>query len=202
MAGGYSGREVEHLGPRVDILLALIELLDTPKGQALGIGRKVQYFTTGVTPDISFGQPFGFLTWDSDMHNYIASMEEQLPKMAVLTVFPRLMGLITSPILHGSSHHPMTRLVSVESWASQKKPIAGSDTTATAIRATLLHVITNSRVLSSLLSSLLFSLTLKGITSRPWTAIIPDAESRTLPYTQRCLTSKRTIPRRGNFFRH
>lgn len=58
--------------------------------------------------------------------------------------------------------------------------LAGSDTTATAIRATLLHIISNPRVHAKLLSE---------ITSAPphTSRIIPDAQARRLPYLQACI---------------
>jgi cytochrome P450 len=58
--------------------------------------------------------------------------------------------------------------------------LAGSDTTATAIRATTLHIITNPRVSPALFSEIHSA----GLTSRPWNSIILDAEARNLPYLQ------------------
>ncbi|KAK3986726.1 cytochrome P450 [Cladorrhinum sp. PSN332] len=58
--------------------------------------------------------------------------------------------------------------------------MAGSDTTATAIRATMLHVITNPRVVTALHAEL----DARGITSRDEDSIISDAEARSLPYLQ------------------
>ena len=54
--------------------------------------------------------------------------------------------------------------------------IAGSDTTATAIRATILHIITNPRVNERLLEEIRDA----SIT----TDVISDAEARTMPYLQ------------------
>ena len=53
--------------------------------------------------------------------------------------------------------------------------LAGSDTTATAIRATMLHIITNPPVLSSLMTEL---------TNAPISDPIKDSEARALPYLQ------------------
>ncbi|KAK1518273.1 major facilitator superfamily transporter [Colletotrichum abscissum] len=57
--------------------------------------------------------------------------------------------------------------------------IAGSDTTATAIRATLLYIITNPRVHNKLLAEIL---SVYNTTARR--TIISDAEARNLPYLQ------------------
>lgn len=54
--------------------------------------------------------------------------------------------------------------------------MAGTDTTATAIRATLLHLITNPRVYNKLRAE---------FDANPWdTPVISDAHARTLPYLQ------------------
>ena len=58
--------------------------------------------------------------------------------------------------------------------------VAGSDTIATTIRATILHLITSPRVLTRLLSEL----DAANITTRPWDQIISDSEARSLPYLQ------------------
>ncbi|KAK2589590.1 hypothetical protein QQS21_012733 [Conoideocrella luteorostrata] len=54
--------------------------------------------------------------------------------------------------------------------------LAGSDTTATAIRATLLHIITNPRVLNKLLSEI--------ESADPGWPVISDAAARRMPYLQ------------------
>ncbi|KAK0609885.1 pisatin demethylase [Bombardia bombarda] len=58
--------------------------------------------------------------------------------------------------------------------------LAGSDTTATTVRATFLHVITNPKVVRALVAELDGA----GITTRPSTTVISDAEARALPYVQ------------------
>ncbi|KAK3319973.1 pisatin demethylase [Cercophora scortea] len=58
--------------------------------------------------------------------------------------------------------------------------IAGSDTTATAISATMLHIITSPRVWTRLRAEL----DAAGIPARPRDSVITDAEARTLPYLQ------------------
>nr|XP_036589361.1 pisatin demethylase [Colletotrichum truncatum]KAF6801366.1 pisatin demethylase [Colletotrichum truncatum] len=56
--------------------------------------------------------------------------------------------------------------------------IAGSDTTATAIRATILHIITNPRVLTRLLTEITAA---AATATRP---VISEVEARNLPYLQ------------------
>ena len=54
--------------------------------------------------------------------------------------------------------------------------LAGSDTTATAVRATLLHIVTNARVTSSLRAEI--------EAAKPSWPVITDAEAREMPYLQ------------------
>jgi hypothetical protein len=61
-------------------------------------GRKAQYFTLDVISDVAFGEPFGFLATDSDVHEYIKTTEEVLPTIIMVTVLPWLNWLLQSPI--------------------------------------------------------------------------------------------------------
>ena len=61
--------------------------------------------------------------------------------------------------------------------------MAGADSTATAVRSTFLHILTNPRVYSRLLEEIL-SAERSGKISSP---IIRDAESRRLPFLQACI---------------
>ncbi|KAK3936975.1 pisatin demethylase [Diplogelasinospora grovesii] len=58
--------------------------------------------------------------------------------------------------------------------------LAGSDTTATAVRATTLHIMTSPRVVNRLHAEL----DKAGVFGRPLDRIIGDAEARSLPYVQ------------------
>ncbi len=61
--------------------------------------------------------------------------------------------------------------------------MAGADSTATAIRSTFLHMITNPHVYSKLKAEVL-EFERKGLISSP---VITDAESKKLPYLQACI---------------
>lgn len=54
------------------------------------MGRKAAFFTMDVITDIAFGQPFGNLTSDTDMYDYIELTEEMLRAMAKVTSIPIL----------------------------------------------------------------------------------------------------------------
>jgi len=102
LAPGYTGRDIDHLEPRIDRnVLELVNLLDEnyiSRDKVFDFGRKAQYFTLDVISDVSFGQAFGFLKADSDLYGYIALMEAQMPNMILTSVFPWLVDLIGSPL--------------------------------------------------------------------------------------------------------
>ncbi|KAK4464777.1 cytochrome P450 monooxygenase mpaDE [Cladorrhinum samala] len=221
MAAGYSGKDVEGLELRVDRnVRGLIKLLDekyVAKGKRFEFARKVQYFTLDAISDISFDEPFGFLTADSDLWQYIYTAESALTAVLFCTIWPWLTKIAASfPFnrLLPSDDDPfgfgkikgIARKQASERYGPNKKvnndmlgsfvnhgltpkeaeseiivqTLAGSDTTATAIRATMLHVVTNPRVLAAFHAEL----DARGITGRAPDAIISEAEARTLPYLQ------------------
>ncbi|KAF7503960.1 hypothetical protein GJ744_002985 [Endocarpon pusillum] len=55
--------------------------------------RIAQYFALDVISDIAFGQPFGFLETDSDVHDYIKTQKALLPLFEWFAMFPSLWRL-------------------------------------------------------------------------------------------------------------
>lgn len=51
-------------------------------------GRKAQYFTLDVITNLAYGKAFGYLTTDSDVYEYIKTVEETLPAAMMVTVLP------------------------------------------------------------------------------------------------------------------
>lgn len=56
--------------------------------------RVAQYFTLDVISDVAFGKSFGFLTTDSDVHEYIKMTEDSMPIMMVISVNPWIANLL------------------------------------------------------------------------------------------------------------
>jgi hypothetical protein len=84
--------------------LRLVDLLNdryVSKGQTFDFARKSAFFTLDVITDISFGQPLGCLENDTDMHQYIHMTEVQMPNVALTTVYPWLLDVMTSPVFRG-----------------------------------------------------------------------------------------------------
>ncbi|PKS11176.1 hypothetical protein jhhlp_002937 [Lomentospora prolificans] len=244
MAAGYSGKEVENLEKRIDhCVLKLVDLIERKyistdsEYKPLDFGRKAQYFTLDVISNVAFGEPFGFLESDSDVHRYIQTTEENLPAIILVSVLPWLNGALQSPLLKSllpSEKDPIglgkiigcvfsvpglpfslihwyltdpavlcriAKKVVAERFGPDRKVqrdmlgsfiahgltqreaesetlvqiLAGSDTTATALRGTLLHILTSPRVHARLLAEI--------ESARPSTPI-RDAEAKQMPYLQ------------------
>jgi hypothetical protein len=101
----YAGKENEDLEKTIDRnVSAFIHLIGSKYASSesdskpFDFGRKAQYFTLDVISDVAFGEPFGFLATDSDVHEYIKTAEEVLPTIIMVTVLPWLNRLLQSPI--------------------------------------------------------------------------------------------------------
>lgn len=218
LAAGYSGREVEDLEVKIDQhILELVDLLEhqyIAKKKAFDFGRKAQYMTLDILSDIAYSDPFGFIKADSDVFDYIKTMEENFPTIIVVTVLPWLVTMMGHPIF--ASILPsekdklglgkvmgITKKICAERYGSSAKDhrdmlgsfikhglteeeaesetlvqvIAGSDTTAGAIRGTMLFIMTSPRVVSALRKEIE---PLK-LGSRE---VVSDAQARSMPYLQ------------------
>jgi hypothetical protein len=52
-----------------------------------------------VITDVAFGEPFGDLKTDTDVHEYIETSEAILPVLMLLTVFPWLTRVMEIPLI-------------------------------------------------------------------------------------------------------
>lgn len=102
----YSGKEVHNLEEAIDRnVLALVNLLDTKyistsaQFRPVDFGRKAQYFTLDVISDVAFGNAFGFIATDSDVHDYIKTTEDTLPAIIMVSVLPWLNWVLQSRLL-------------------------------------------------------------------------------------------------------
>lgn len=101
----YSGKTLPDLEARIDAQIAsLIALLtrsylSTPiVFKPLDFARIAQYFTLDVITSVSFGRAFGYLTTDSDVHNYIKMTEDSLPVIMIVSVLPWLSKIMMSRV--------------------------------------------------------------------------------------------------------
>jgi hypothetical protein len=85
--------------------LNLVKLIETKyistvsDFRPLEFAKKAQYFTLDVITSIAFGDPFGYLTKDEDIHEYIKTTEETLPAIIMVGVFPWLNRVLQSPLM-------------------------------------------------------------------------------------------------------
>ncbi|EGY13725.1 pisatin demethylase [Verticillium dahliae VdLs.17] len=185
VAIGYSGKENEFLETAIDAqMLSLVRLIEERYVSTPGVFRpmdfasKMQYLTLDIITSLAFGECFGYLSQDKDVHNYIQITEESMPVMMTLSVLPSLAAIMQSPFFRRAmpSEHDRVGLgkfiavakkVVAERIASGKvqrdmlgsflahgltpeeaegealvQVLAGSDTTATAMRMTMVYLMT------------------------------------------------------------
>ncbi|CAI6337947.1 unnamed protein product [Periconia digitata] len=231
MATAYSGKENTSLEPSIDLRVQqLIQLIrskylsssnsKTPS-KPMDLARKIQYFTLDVISYIGFGQAFGDLEADDDVHEYIAASEAGLNLMVYVC------GLGLTPLIqwppiarllgpsekdksgHGKMMRTARRLINdrIDKLETSKEKgndmtasflhrgltkdeifteaylqiLAGSDTTATAIRCLMLHIVSNPRVYNMLQAEIDNAFN-DGLVQAD--GIISEAVASTLPYLQ------------------
>ena len=62
-------------------------------------GRKAQFFTLDVITHLAYGKAFGYLETDSDVYEYIKTMEETLPAAMLVTVLPWMNWLLQTKLV-------------------------------------------------------------------------------------------------------
>ncbi|KAH7139474.1 cytochrome P450 [Dendryphion nanum] len=224
MATAYSGKENPFLEKDIDQCIASFVSLIRSKYlttgdqvRAMDLGRKAQFFTLDVITQVAYGEGFGFLEKDQDLHAYIETTEEVVGWLTLFAVVPflnavlnrswvkqklgpgpddkegmgKLMGVarqVASERFGPDAKDRKDMLGSfVRNGISQRQIeseillqiVAGSDTTATSIRATFLNLLTHPRVLAKLRKELDDGVR-DGRVSEP----ITNAESKALPYLQ------------------
>ncbi|KAF4632702.1 hypothetical protein G7Y89_g5424 [Cudoniella acicularis] len=218
---GYTRKENPDLEETIDRnVAALIQLIATkylsiPSSfKPFDFGRKAQYFTLDVISSVAFGEAFGDLVTDSDVHKYIDQAEKMMPGVMIVAIFPWLTWFLQSRIMKSLLPSATDKIgfgkvigiaktVVATRFEPDAKPrmdmlgsfirhgliqaeaesetlvqiLGGSDTTATAIRSTILHILTAPRVHQTLLHEITHP-------PVPLSTPIRDSEARCLPYLQ------------------
>lgn len=185
------------------------------------IAEKIQYFTLDAISSIGFGHPFGMLTGDLDVNDYLASIEEGLGIMTFTGAFglnnllqwplvARLFGpaetgkggmgrmmfmarnvidarlakptqgrsdMLAAFMRHGLDREDLFR-------ESLFQLVAGSDTSATAIRSILLYLITHPQVYKRLQAEVDVAAVSDGFKSYSKTGIPSVNTLKAMPYLQ------------------
>ncbi|KAH9865978.1 hypothetical protein J1614_008542 [Plenodomus biglobosus] len=222
----YSGKENLALESDIDNrVLELLNLIRTKytssatQSRPVDIGRKLQYFTLDVISTVGFGEPFGDLEADADLHDVIKATKVGMTLITIFGAFglvpylqwPLIARLlapsetdktgmgrmmhIARNIIDGRLRKPLEgrsdMLASFMRHGLSKDDlltesllqiIAGSDTTATALRCILLYVVTHPQVYHRLQEEVDTEIASNGVDTK--SGIISDARLKTLPYLQ------------------
>ncbi|KAF5581686.1 cytochrome P450 monooxygenase [Fusarium pseudoanthophilum] len=191
ISAGYGGREVENLEPKIDKnILSFMNLLGkyADEKKPVDFGRRVQFFTLDITEETLPAVMVTTVTpW---LVNVLSSpvFKSLLPSEKDRLGFGKLMGIAKQVTAErfgpNKKFQKYMRGSFVAHGLTQKEAeseillqiVAGSDTTATAIRSIMLHIITNPLVYTTLRDEIS-----KTQFSEP---IIPDSIGRDLAYLQ------------------
>ncbi|PQK16265.1 hypothetical protein BB8028_0006g05860 [Beauveria bassiana] len=225
MAPGYAGKDIQGLEDAVDerigAFISRIEkhwVSDAGMTESFDIAKRIQFFTLDTIAHLCFGKPLGFVESDLDKHNFIATLEEQLPFFTVFSGYTDTepgaemdccgaLGKKARRALLGRQarhrYHYEGKYASLLAKNEKPQPdmlgsflkhglgpdeaememsitlIAGSDTTATALRATLLSIISTPTVYQRLINEI-DAAEAKGRISHP----VSNGEAQKLPYLQ------------------
>ncbi|KAI8942935.1 hypothetical protein NX059_000973 [Plenodomus lindquistii] len=222
----YSGKE--NLSLEYDIDSRIVELLNlirahytssSTQSRPVDIGQKIQYFTLDVISTVGFGEPFGHVKADADVHEVIKSARLGMKMMSIFGAFglvPYLQWPIIAQMLAPSENDKtgMGRMMSMARGIIERrvlKPlegrsdmlasfmrhglskddlltesllqiIAGSDSTATALRCILLYAVAHPRVYRKVQEEVDTEVYSHGINTN--SGIVSDSALRNLPYLQ------------------
>ncbi|CEI70900.1 hypothetical protein FVEN_g9720 [Fusarium venenatum] len=108
MAAGYSGKENPSLEGSVDSVIAsFITLLETKylstenEYRPMDFAEKAQFFTLDVISDLAFGQPFGYLTKDEDVFDFLKITRAFFPFTVTIGNLPWMISLLHSRLFSG-----------------------------------------------------------------------------------------------------
>jgi cytochrome P450 len=225
-AGAYSGREATNLERGVDeqvqILLSTIRdnyisKLGEKQVKFLEFSNLSSYFTIDVITNAGFGNPFGYLPVEKDLHGFLASIRDHLPTMAMAVDVPFIRNILFSstflkvfgPKSHdqkgmGRLMHIAADLVGKHLEAAEKDSnntmlssffkhgysqeqceaecifmvFAGSDTTASVMRTTMLYLMSTPHVYQKFKSEIVAAV--RAGVSTPITV----EQARSIPYLQ------------------
>ncbi|KAL2157858.1 hypothetical protein VTH06DRAFT_4911 [Thermothelomyces fergusii] len=107
-APGYSGRENAALEPDLDSVIGeLVDKIRTKYAAAnpddtkpmLDLSAMVEYFTLDSISKLAFGEKFGFIEADSDLHGYRAAVQSIFMNMAIISAVPFFRRVASSKLV-------------------------------------------------------------------------------------------------------
>ena len=70
--------------------------------KALDFAELAQYLTLDVITYLSLGQPFGFVSEDTDKYDYVKSMEDNFPILNFFAIVPFMSDVMRIPTVQNS----------------------------------------------------------------------------------------------------
>ncbi|RAL07201.1 cytochrome P450 [Aspergillus homomorphus CBS 101889] len=164
----------------------------------MDFSRACQFFTLDVITDMAFGEPFGYLATDQDLHDYHTTFAAEAPLISVINSMPTLCRFMNRDLvkkLWGPStsvEKGIGKLMAIclghgMSVAQAEAEIltqlsAGTDSNSAALRGTFLHIFTSPPVYNKLHAEIDEAIS-NGRISPQATA----AEVAALPYLDACI---------------
>lgn len=102
MIRGYSGKDIPSLESDIDArILDLTALIrsELSQNKPIDLSSLAQYFTLDVLTHIAFGAPFGYLTQNKDIYDYIKTVSEFLRVLELGANCPSVQSLLSSPLM-------------------------------------------------------------------------------------------------------
>jgi hypothetical protein len=97
MASAYGGKETPTLDTDIDAcissLISSIRRRYLSQGDAvrpMDLARVLHYFSLDVITKIAYGEEFGYLDEDTDLHGYIETTDFTVRYLSFLAIFPAL----------------------------------------------------------------------------------------------------------------
>ncbi|KAJ5000721.1 Cytochrome P450 monooxygenase lolP1 [Colletotrichum sp. SAR 10_66] len=173
LSEGYAGRDNGGFEPGIDKMVAqFVDLVESKyvstvtDYRPIEFSHKSQYFALDVIGQLAFGEALGFLANDEDLWGYVSTNDQVFPALALMLNIPHV-GIMMQ-------RWPFSKLLPFSS-----DDIAGSDSTATAIRMTMLCLLNTPASLNGLRREIDAAIS-QGRISSP----ITDVEARELPHLQ------------------
>lgn len=97
----YSGKDIQsvedNVNSRIDEWMSIIDREWTSTSsttKALDISRMIQYLTMDVITHLLFGEPFGYVRTQSDVHGLLRAAQERLAVVKLMPLFSELCSLL------------------------------------------------------------------------------------------------------------
>ncbi|KAI1612921.1 pisatin demethylase [Exophiala viscosa] len=104
MIRGYSGKDIPQLESNIqDRVVDVLNLIrrEMAKGKPVDIARIAQFFTLDVLTQIAFEKPFGYLSKNEDVFNYVHEVSGFLHVLEFGSNFPFIQNLFFSKLMSG-----------------------------------------------------------------------------------------------------